>query len=427
MKIQIKLLILLTFYWQFGGFAKTWTVRPDGSTLTLQKTIERAENGDTILVKAGHYTDTTVVINKSLTVIGESGTILDGEGKHQVITVQANNVTLQGLTVRNCGTSFVEDRAGIKVIESAGVRIENCRLEDNFFAIYLAQSQNCVIANNQIHSNAKTEAASGNGVHLWYSKNIEVTGNHISGHRDGMYFEFVRNGRIHDNLSEKNLRYGLHFMFSDSCQYISNIFRRNGAGVAVMYTKYVIMRENLFENNWGSASFGLLLKDITDSDIQRNRFIKNSVGIYAENSSRIVVDNNLFRENGWAIKMLANCMNNTVQHNSFIGNAFDVATNSRNNFSTFSGNYWSNYNGYDLNRDGYGDVPYHPVKLFSLVVEQNPPALVLLRSLFVNLLDVAESVFPVLTPETLVDSQPLMQPVALIEQSAGLPKKGDLK
>ena len=427
MKIYSKLLIILIFCWPFNGSAKTWTVHQDGSTLTLQETINRAVNGDTILVKAGHYTDTTVVIDKSLTIIGEPNTILDGEGTHQIITVKANNVTLTNLTIRNCGTSFVEDRAGIKVIESAGVRIENCRLEDNFFAIYLAQSQNCIIANNKIHSNAKTEAASGNGIHLWYSKNIEVTGNHISGHRDGMYFEFVRNGRIHDNLSEKNLRYGLHFMFSDSCQYIANHFRRNGAGVAVMYTKYVIMRSNLFENNWGSASFGLLLKDITDSEIQHNRFIKNSIGIYAENSSRIQIENNLFRENGWPLKIMANCMDNTVQLNSFIGNAFDVATNSRNNFSRFTANYWSNYNGYDIDRDGYGDVPYHPVKLFSLVVEQNPPALVLIRSMFVTLLDIAESVFPVLTPETLVDSQPLMQPIALTEQPAALLNKGDLK
>ena len=87
-----------------------------------------------------------------------------------------------------------------------------------------------------------------------------------------------------------------------------------------------------------------------------------------------------------------------------------MATNSRSNYSRFSGNYWDRYRGYDPDRDGTGDVPHAPVRLFALVVAQSPPTLILLRSLLVDLLDVAERIIPSLTPETLVDERPLMRP-----------------
>jgi len=105
---------------------------------------------------------------------------------------------------------------------------------------------------------------------------------------------------------------------------------------------------------------------------------------------------------------MANTESNRFEGNRFAGNAFDVATNSRSNTSTFAGNSWDQYRGYDLDRDGYGDVPFRPVRFFSLVVQEHQPALILLRSFFVELLDLAERMLPILTPETLVDARPLM-------------------
>ena len=93
----------------------------------------------------------------------------------------------------------------------------------------------------------------------------------------------------------------------------------------------------------------------------------------------------------------------------FLGNSFDVATNSRETTTSFAGNYWDDYEGYDLDRDGTGDVPHHPVKLFSLLIAQNEPMLITLRSPFVTLLDLAERALPSITPETLVDASPSMR------------------
>jgi nitrous oxidase accessory protein len=175
-----------------------------------------------------------------------------------------------------------------------------------------------------------------------------------------------------------------------------------------MYTKNVLMEKNYFKHNWGTASYGILLKDISDSKITFNDFNENTVGIFIEGCNRIRIEKNNFRKNGWAIKLMANSMGNLFSDNNFVANSFDVSTNSQQNFNTFERNYWSNYSGYDLNKDGFGDVPFRPVTMFSMIVEKQPTALTLLNSVFIKVLDVAESIIPAITPKALTDSKPRM-------------------
>jgi nitrous oxidase accessory protein len=161
-------------------------------------------------------------------------------------------------------------------------------------------------------------------------------------------------------------------MFSDNDAYISNVFKNNGSGVAVMYTHGVKMFNNFFEDNWGDAAYGILLKDISDSYIQGNHFVRNTVGIHMEGSSRIQLYKNQFLHNGWALKIQASCDDNVVAKNNFMGNTFDIGTNGTLVLNKFNGNYWDKYEGYDLNRDKKGDVPYHPVSLYSMIIENMP-------------------------------------------------------
>jgi nitrous oxidase accessory protein len=384
-------------------------VEKNGRIKTITGAISIARDGYEIIVKAGEYKEGNILINKSVRLIAAGEVVIDGEGKTEVLTVTADNVEIKGFTIVNAGISYLQENAAIKIEEVKNCVIKNNKLFNNFFGVYLAKSENCTIRNNEIKSDGKTESSSGNGIHLWYCKNIRIESNNISGHRDGIYLEFVQDAMIEKNFSEKNLRYGLHFMFSDRCVYSKNQFQKNGAGVAVMYSKNVKMIENIFNDNWGPASYGLLLKDISESSIERNHFISNTTGIYMEGSSRSTIQNNILEKNGWAIKLMANSMNNSFTQNDFIANSFDIATNSRQNFNSFENNYYSKYKGYDLTKNGVGDVPYRPVKLYSIIVEQQPPSLVLLNSLFIELLDIAESVFPSLTPEALIDNSPSMR------------------
>lgn len=413
MSSQIKHIILPCILLLFAAqtaLAQTIVVSQRGDVSTVAQAVAIADSNDVIQLKEGRYYERNIEINKPLIIEGpeEGSAIIDAQGEGFVLMVKADNVTLRNLEVHNSGISFMEDNAGILLEDVRHVLVENVRLKDNFFGIYLSQASNTIIRNNTVTASQERETQSGNGIHLWYSKDITIEGNTVQGHRDGIYFEFVEDVTITNNLSEQNLRYGQHFMFSDRCVFTANTYRNNGAGVAVMYTDQVTMTQNTFENNWGSAAYGLLMKEIRESKVYNNRFENNSTGMYLEASSRNRIKHNNFVNNGWAVKVMANSMDNQFVQNNFVENSFDVATNSRQNFNIFNRNYWSNYSGYDLDRNGVGDVPYRPVRLFSIIVEKQPEVLVLMRSLLIGILDTAERIMPVLTPEELIDKKPQM-------------------
>lgn len=375
----------------------------------LVRLIEAAAPHDTLYLNEGLYSVSDLTITKPLVLTGSGNAILHGGDQKSVLMIRSDSVHVRNIQVHASGISFMSDNAGILVEKASAVILENLTLKENFFGIYLSESHDVLIRNNRLSASGMRETQSGNGIHLWYSKEVTITDNYITGHRDGIYFEFVEDIDIRRNISEKNLRYGQHFMFSDRCIFTENIFRNNGAGVAVMYTDQVTMTDNRFEDNWGSAAYGLLMKEIRDSKVYGNTFSNNSVGMYMEASNRNRIKENHFTGNGWALKVMANSMDNQFTANNFIDNTFEVATNSRQNFNIFSRNYWSHYKGYDLDRDGTGDVAHHPVRLFAILVEQQPEMLALMRSTLIGILDTAERIMPVLTPENLADNKPQMR------------------
>jgi len=404
------LLIILFFTILTEVHSRTIVVGPGQAIASLKKAIQLAKDNDSIFLKSGIYKEGNIVLIKSLSIIGEDNAILDGENKYEILTISGKNILIKNIQFRNAGYSALNDYASIKLVDAVNITIEANTVINSYFAIHLSNSTYCTVRNNNITGNPKSEQLTGNGIHLWKCNHAVIENNHVQGHRDGIYFEFVTESLVQKNLSEKNIRYGLHFMFSHSDHYMQNIFRNNGAGVAVMYSHKVTMEKNQFESNWGPSAYGILLKEISDSRIVNNTFLKNTVGIYMEGSSRMQIQKNSFNSNGWAIKVQASCDDNSFLNNNFNGNSFDVATNGSVSLNTFSNNYWDKYEGYDINRDGIGDVPYHPVSLYAMVVAQNPNTLILMRSFVVALMDKAEKAIPSLTPENLADSKPSMKP-----------------
>jgi len=380
---------------------------------TIRQALSSAEAGDTIYIHEGNYLEGNLEITKPLTIIGVNYPVIDGNKKVEVISVRSSDVTIDGLKVVRSGYATLEDPCGIKVYDSHRVHILNNILDDNFFGIYLQYSKYCVVKNNRITAYGKAEQEIGNGIHCWKSDTLRIFGNTINGHRDGIYFEFVGGSVIWNNVSLNNIRYGLHFMFSNNDMYINNTFKNNGAGVAVMFSKNVSMFNNTFIENWGDAAYGLMLKEISDGYISGNKFLNNTSGIFMEGASRMFVEKNVFDGNGWGMKIQASCLDNIINNNNFTSNTFDVSTNGSLVQNKFENNYWDKYEGYDLNRDGVGDVPFHPLSLFSVIVESNPPAMILFRSFMVNLLDRSEKLIPSLTPDNFVDEKPLMKRLSL--------------
>ncbi len=392
-------------------FAKQIEVCKNCKITSVKEAIAIADDGDEIIIKKGIYKEHNIIVNKSINIIGIDNPVIDGENKETIFKFKTDNFSIKGLTIVNVGQSYTKDFAAILVSRSNHFTIENNTFKNVFFGILLEKSHYGVVSKNTVSSNAKNQASSGNGIHLWHCSNMQINENNLFGLRDGIYFEFVKKSKIFKNKSHDNLRYGLHFMFSNENEYYENVFSKNGAGVAVMFSKFIKMHNNKFMENWGSASYGLLLKEIYDADIENNIFDQNTIGISVDGSTRINYKRNTFVRNGWAVKIVGACYENVFSYNNFLHNALDLSYNSKINSNNFDNNYWSDYSGYDLDKNGVGDVPYRPVKLFSYIVHNTPETIILLRSLFVDMINFSEKVSPVFTPDNLVDNNPLMRQI----------------
>jgi nitrous oxidase accessory protein len=403
------LLCFIAFLSLSNSFARTIKIGTKESIHSIKEGIALAKSGDTILIKSGSYREGNIIIEKSLTILGENFPVLDGENKYEIFSVRGHHITIEGLKLINTGISSMNDIGAIKVQGSNNIHIIGNIFDNAFFGIHFSNSSKSFIEGNTLEAEGELKHQAGNGIHLWKCQNMIISNNRIKGHRDGIYLEFVTDSFIKENYSDQNIRYGLHFMFSHRDEYRNNTFINNGAGVAVMFSKNVTMIENNFEHNWGSASYGLLLKEIQDSKVENNRFIKNTVGTHLEGVSRIHFIGNQFSENGYAIRLQASCDDNVFERNEFRQNTFDLVTNGSLVLNTIDGNYWDKYEGYDLDKDGIGDVPYHPVSMYSMIVERVPPAVLLWRSFLVFLIDRAENAMPAATPENLKDNSPYMK------------------
>jgi nitrous oxidase accessory protein len=390
-------------------WAKILTVGDNNGYAGLAQAIANAKAYDTILIHEGIYVEDSVIIRLPLTITGLNYPVIENRLKKEIITVFSNEVVLEGLLLRNVDPGYIKDNAGIRLVRSKNCIVRNNKLMNTFFGIYLQNSSSCTVIKNFIQGNAMHEMSSGNAIHLWYCDSLIITGNDLLDHRDGIYLEFVSHSTITNNLSNGNLRYGMHFMFSHFNLYSGNTFRNNGTGVAVMYSDHIIMEHNEFSDNWGSASFGILLKDIKDSKIIHNTFGNNTTAIHMDNSLRIHFEHNLVYGNGWGIRILGNCSENLFTANDFIDNNFDISTSGKHSENVFNGNYWRKYRGYDLDKDGTGDEAYNPVTLSSFIVTKYPVALILIRSIFLDMLDIVETTAPVFIPTDLTDQNPLMK------------------
>jgi len=368
-----------------------------------------AHAGDTVTVHGGSYREGNLVLDQAITFAGLDRPRLDGGGRDEVITVTASRVTIRGFEIVDGGAGSLHDLAGIKVANASHVTLEDNRILGCSFGIYFSKARHGIARRNEIIGAPVAGRDNGNGIHAWSSEHLEFTANTVQRHRDGIYLEFVTDSHLTRNRVGDCLRYGLHFMSAHRNVYQENEFIRNGAGVAVMYSRDVRMESNRFSHSWGSAAYGLLLKDISDSRITGNVFERNSIAVTIQSSSRLVFEGNQLLGNGWALQVESSSTDNVYRKNNFVGNSFDVTTNGELELNRFEGNYWDRAELYDLDRDGVGDVPHRPLSLFAKLVDRVPAALLLLRSPLVHFLDRAERIFPTLTPDRLFDSQPAMR------------------
>lgn len=407
--IVITLQSLTSWCTTLGQDTVLFEVSPYGNYKTLGEAIKNAKSGTVILIKKGQYSENSIIIDKSLSIIGETGAEIHHRGEGDAILISASNVLIKGLKIIGSGKSSYQDFAAVKAVGVSRCHIVENEILESQYGIVVNNSTDCVVAKNVIKTNSSPSDLLGDGIHLWKTTHVSVSENIVYGHRDGIYLEFAQSGLITKNNINRNRRYGLHFMFSNGNEFRENTFSQNDAGVAVMYSKNIKMVDNLFSQNKGAASFGLLLKDISDSVIDSNRFEDNTVGIFMEGSNRNDVIANRFDGNGWALRLLSSCDENNFSLNLFLNNTLEVATNGNENSNTFEKNYWLRHDNVDLDFDGYADIPYQPTSFSSYILEKYSNSILLIGSPILVFLDWLERLFPSLSPIKLQDQHPIMK------------------
>jgi nitrous oxidase accessory protein len=431
--IKIFITLLLLFLSEYLNiYAKTLEVGSNKMFNDLKSALLNSTDGDTIIIYGGSYSG-NFEIKKSLTIIGKSKPVIDGESKGTVITVDAQEVTLTGLTIQNSGKLLDKEDAGI-LVNADNAFIDNNVLKSVLFGIYFKKANGGVITNNFIEGKKDLDIPRrGDLFRAWYSKNLLIEKNQFRYGRDVIIW-FSENSTIRNN-NMSDARYGLHFMYSNDCKIDQNIMNDNSVGIYLMYSKNLRVRNNLITNNIGATGFGIGLKDLDNVELTNNVIADNRVGIFVDNSPRnadtfMKYFQNLIAYNETGVEVISSLENSQFNRNSFLENyeqtSLSRGQNSNNEF--WKQNYWSDYSGYDKNNDGVGDIPYKSEQILENLIEDKPNLKFFLYSPAINTINYASDAFPIFTPETkLIDEEPLLKsimplhvPVLKVRRSSGL-------
>jgi nitrous oxidase accessory protein len=379
---------------------------------TIQERIDRASPGETIQIEAGVHAG-PIVIYKPITLIGENAAEIRGNGRGNVITIAADNVTIESLRITGSGLRLADDDAAIFVTGNRA-KIDNCVITDSLHGIYLKKVSGAQILNNRIQGkttlaessepvekgigqsseNCDTTLVSnrrGNGIHQWNCEGNLIRANDISEARDGIYFSFTNNCRVEDNRVH-HVRYGLHYMYSDGNIFENNTFSENAAGAAIMFSKNLVIRGNRFVSNRGHRAYGLIFQSSDRSRLEQNKISENAVGLSFNQCNANTVIGNRVTHNYIGLRVGSNSDDNEFSENVFEKNLHPVETGGSDVSGTRwsvdgVGNYWDDAVELDLNHDGVNDLPHRELDLFGVMRRDFPtiaflsdsPALKLLR------------------------------------------------
>lgn len=395
--------------------AATLTVGPAGQFQSLQAAIDAADPGDKIQVQAGTYPG-NLILNKQIILEGINRPAVQGTGTGSVISVLADGCTVKGFVIERSGGDLTREDSGILLKSNRNV-IEDNELRDILYGIYLYSSSGNTLRRNHIRGRPYLDVGSrGAGLHLWDSPDNIIEDNSITEERDGIYVQSSNDNQTRRNRVT-NLRYGLHYMSSDRNVFEDNLFANNIAGAAIMYSSKIELRRNAFIHNRGFSSFGILFQECNELIAEENFIVDNATGIFMEALRKTTFRHNTIANNDVAMQMFSNSDANVFTENNFIDNLSPLQLVGKTTTTKWSangrGNFWSDYDGYDLDEDGRGDVPMKIQNVFQYLEGNHPRLRLYFDSAAARAMAMAEKTFPILRGSPVIDEAPLMRPVPL--------------
>jgi nitrous oxidase accessory protein len=383
----------------------------------LQALIDAAEPGATIEVGPGIYGP--IKTDKPIRLIGHDWPVIDGDGASDCVLLVGGDSTIRGFVIRNSGSDLDRESCGLRVM-GANTVIENNRFENVLFGIDLKQAPDCVIRDNVIGSMPLDEARRGDALRLFRSDRCLIEGNTIEDGRDALLW-YSNKVTVRGNISRRN-RYGFHMMFANDVTLEDNLLSDNSVGVYLMYGKGFVVRNNRIQRNRGPSGYGIGFKEVDQYEISGNLITGNCVAIYLDGSplrrkpGGAFIRDNTIACNDIGFSFLPAVKGNTIERNNLIDNIEQLAIQGRGTAqaNAVTGNHWSDYTGYDLDRDGTGDQPYVSRKLFESLVDKEPRLRLMLFSPAHDAIELIARAMPAVAPQPkFIDDRPQVAPIPM--------------
>ena len=392
---------------------------PDGRVIpaggALQPVIDAAFPGEVLCLSPGRY-EGPVEIRGPLVLSGPVSAVIHSDGSGTTLRAVADHVVLRGFSVQGSGRRY-DKMDGAVYLSGRGIEARGLTVREALFGIVVERSDSVTIADNHVFGLAELPVGiRGDGIRLWEVRTSAVVHNRLEDSRDILVW-YSPGNRIVGNTVLRS-RYATHFMYSDDCVVADAEYHENIVGVFVMYSRGITLRGNTISENAVGDGMGLGVKESGNLRVEDNRFIHDNSCLYLDTSpfregDTVLVRGNEFTRCNAAVTFHSSEQHNTFSNNTFRDNQTQVAVEGRGTAQDVSWkrNYFDDYQGYDMDGDGTGDVPYELRSLSERLVSNHPKLAFFRGTIALDLLDLAARVFPLLQPETLlVDPQPRMSP-----------------
>lgn len=308
---------------------------------------------------------------------GQRGTRLVGTGDATVITLKGAGSKLDHLTVRGSGRRQTHEDAAIRAT-APGVSVEHVTVEDFLFGIVLSPCERCRIEGARVVGRPD-DPLQGDGIKLWEANDAVVRDTVVEGTRDVVVWYSRHVLLAHNRVT--NSRYGTHFMYSHDSTLEDSELTRNVVNVFVMYSARIAVLRNRLTGSHGAAGMGIGFKESDGARVVANWFVADTTATYLDRTPRSAATPVRFERNHFALNDTAIRLHSSEEGLQFVANEFEsngsvIEVEGGGNAlgATFRNNTWSDYQGYDLDQDGTGDVPYQ-VKVLSSELTEREPAL----------------------------------------------------
>lgn len=379
---------------------------------SIQAALDDASSSAVCLEPGDHQGP--VRLARTVTLWGPREAIVHA-GPGTIIEVTAPGSAVLGLTIDGTGGRY-DFLDGAVRLAADDTRVEGVTVTQAVFGILVERASRVRVANNHIAgSRDPATGLRGDTIRLWETRDSVIEDNTIEDGRDLVVW-YSRDNRIANNRVRR-ARYGLHFMYSHGNVVRDNVIADGVVGVFVMYSRNLRIEHNVIANVAGAAGMAIGIKDSGNIFVDGNQLVHDTVGIYVDSSpmqrgDRVEITNNVIGLGDTGLVFHASPKDLAVRGNDFTDNGTQVRVDGGGDAmqASWSGNYFDDYAGYDLDEDGIGDVPYELRSLSNQLVTRTPTLALFRGTPALALVDAATHLDPLYQPAAvMIDRAPRIE------------------